>query len=286
MRSPTEDDVPLLTEEKEDADFYPSTCEAETGSIRRCYIATVLLVSLGSNVVLLLATAYLAVRQSQSIEWKGARPVFTPAREAVIHELVQFASVRHTKSRFDGPPTDEVDAAWHELYGAGISAIPKSAAALLPNRTEAYTGDEQHYIIELDVFHQLHCLVRFFTIIGKLAADLIGAQNLVRKAAWPEHYPDAQEARYSLLKGGGVFDHVDHCLNAIRESLVCNADLTPVTWHWNERDQISGVEFNAVHTCVNWDNIHAWAAENAARIKFNAHHHVQDDLVFPDDPKF
>ncbi|KAF7978949.1 hypothetical protein HWV62_44173 [Athelia sp. TMB] len=280
MRSLAEDDVPLLTEEKEGVDFYPSTCESETVSVRRCYLATALFVSVGLNVVLLLATAYLAVKQSQSIEWKA------PAREAVVHELVQFASVRHTKSPFDGPPNDEVDAAWHELYAAGISAIPKSAAALLPNRTEAYTGDEKHYIIELDVFHQLHCLVRFPTIIGKLAANLVGAQNLVRKAAWPEYYPEAREARYSPLNGGGgIFDHVDHCLNAIRESLVCNADLTPVTWHWNERDQISGVEFNAVHTCVNWENIHTWAGENAARIKFDAHHHVQDDLEFPDDPK-
>ena len=101
---------------------------------------------------------------------------------------------------------------------AGISAIPKSAAALLPNRTEAYTGDEQHYIVELDVFHQLHCLVRFPTEIGD-SADLFCNQNLIRKSIWPEHYPEVQEARYTPLEGGGAFDHVDHCLNAIRESL-------------------------------------------------------------------
>ncbi|KAF7981253.1 hypothetical protein HWV62_34129 [Athelia sp. TMB] len=226
MLSPVEDYVPLLREEKDETDSSPSSHESVTTSNRRRHETISLFASLGLNVVLLLVIAYLAVRQSHSIEWKGARPVYT-----------------------------------------GISAIPKSAAALLPNRTEAYTGDEQHYIVELDVFHQLHCL------------------NLIRKSIWPEHYPEVQEARYTPLEGGGAFDHVDHCLNAIRESLTCNADLTPVTWHWNERDQISKFDFDAIHTCVSWEAVHAWTAENTARIKFDSHHHVVDDLKFPDDPK-
>ena len=77
MRSPVEDDVPLLTEEKEEADFYQSPCEDETASTRGRYLATALFVSLGLNVVLLLASAYLAVKQAHSIEWKGARPVYS-----------------------------------------------------------------------------------------------------------------------------------------------------------------------------------------------------------------
>lgn len=44
----------------------------------------------------------------------------------------------------------------------GISAIPKSQAALLPNRTVPFPRQEENYIITLDVFHQLHCLVRPF----------------------------------------------------------------------------------------------------------------------------
>lgn len=41
----------------------------------------------------------------------------------------------------------------------GISSIPKSEAAHLANRTEPFLGDEDSYIVSLDVFHQLHCLV-------------------------------------------------------------------------------------------------------------------------------
>ena len=43
----------------------------------------------------------------------------------------------------------------------GISRIPKSQAEMLPNATEAIPGDEEHYVVELDVFHQLHCLVSY-----------------------------------------------------------------------------------------------------------------------------
>ena len=29
-------------------------------------------------------------------------------------------------------------------------------------------------------------------------------------------------------------DHIGHCIDSIRESLVCNADLTPNVWQWRE----------------------------------------------------
>lgn len=194
MFTPAEDNVPLLAREKDEAHFSLAACESKTVSTCWRYHTTVLVTSLGLNIALLLALVYLAAKQSQSIEWKGARPIYSrshseksdypklmqlflaPAREAVVHELVLFERIRHVKSRFDGPPSDEVDKAWNELYQGnfmkcsllhrmiifdldGISGVTKSAAALLPNGTEAFTGDEQHYIVELDVFHQLHCLV-------------------------------------------------------------------------------------------------------------------------------
>lgn len=104
---------------------------------------------------------------------------------------------------------------------------------------------------------------------------------MVRKAIWPDYYP--QTERFSNFSTG-LFDHVDHCINAIRQSLMCNADLTPVVWHWSERDNSSYVDFNAVHTCKSWDAVHEWAWENTAKVKFDPKKHVTDNLVFPDDP--
>jgi hypothetical protein len=41
-----------------------------------------------------------------------------------------------------------------------MTKIPKSIASNLVNKTYRIPGDEEHYVIQLDVFHQLHCLVR------------------------------------------------------------------------------------------------------------------------------
>jgi len=71
----------------------------------------------------------------------------------------------------------ETDSAWQELYNSEslisiyrvaltdpsdtILRIPKEQAALLPNRTVPIVDDpEGYYISQIDVFHQLHCLVR------------------------------------------------------------------------------------------------------------------------------
>jgi len=42
----------------------------------------------------------------------------------------------------------------------GVSRITKEEASHLTNHTTRLPGDEDHYVVQLDVFHQLHCLVR------------------------------------------------------------------------------------------------------------------------------
>src|SRR5271169_6524457 len=47
--------------------------------------------------------------------------------------------------------------------------------------------------------------------------------------AWPEVHSNAASARFALV-AGQVVDHADHCLNAMRETLMCQADVTPIVW--------------------------------------------------------
>jgi len=44
-------------------------------------------------------------------------------------------------------------------YQVGVSRIPKSQAALMVNKTMAIPGDEGNYVVMLNIFHLLHCLV-------------------------------------------------------------------------------------------------------------------------------
>jgi hypothetical protein len=104
-----------------------------------------------------------------------------PAQAAVEYELVVFHNnFWEDRTPYQGPPNDAVDAAWSELYdgipcrllpvleetiltitiGVGIIAIDGHSASLLPNETLPIPGDDQdRYIVGLEVFHQLHCLV-------------------------------------------------------------------------------------------------------------------------------
>lgn len=50
------------------------------------------------------------------------------------------------------------------IFVVGISRIPKAHADKLPNKTIADPNDDRFSVMALDVFHQLHCLVRTFTL--------------------------------------------------------------------------------------------------------------------------
>lgn len=101
---------------------------------------------------------------------------------------------------------------------------------------------------------------------------------------WPEYYPESQQLRFANLVDGSIIDHLDHCVNAIRASLMCNADLTPLVWRWYPQYNASMPDFDITHTCVNWDRIQDWTVANAAKVKIDIHHHVVDDLKLPSDP--
>lgn len=59
----------------------------------------------------------------------------------------------------------------------GVSAIPKSEAAKLAGHTLRFSDDPDNYVVILDVFHQLHCLVRTVCLAFLLGRYLISATS-------------------------------------------------------------------------------------------------------------
>ena len=52
----------------------------------------------------------------------------------------------------------------------------------------------------------------------------------------------------------------DHCINAIREALMCSSDVTPITFHYvSEEDHHVFPNLAATHTCRDFDVIKDWA---------------------------
>lgn len=57
----------------------------------------------------------------------------------------------------------------------------------------------------------------------------------------------------------------EHCIDTIRQSLQCSADISPVLYHWDGYvGEVKG-DARTVHTCRNFTKIQEWAA--AHRVK-------------------
>lgn len=109
---------------------------------------------------------------------------------------------------------------------------------------------------------------------------------MLRQAMWPERYPDALKDRFSNpthLANAPPFDHTDHCINSLRETIMCHADTVPVVWQWSDKVQAATPRFDVAHTCKDYRKIHSWAQKMRSTIHFDGKVHIVDDLVFPDD---
>lgn len=77
--------------------------------------------------------------------------------------------------------------------------------------------------------------------------------------------------------------HLDHCIDSIRQSLMCSADITPLpfVW-WRKYDQLMPASA-VTHTCRDFSAIQDWAKEHTAG-KFDhyvrAHDPLGDQVVY------
>lgn len=139
---------------------------------------------------------------------------------------------------------------------AGIVLIPPERLPSLNRSTEedfveVEKGSISGYIGEIEVFHHLHCL------------------NFVRQYIWSESYNEDQLP--SLLNHEGERSgevnklHASHCIEVMRQALMCNADLTPYLMFKTPGEASPVTEdFNASHKCKKFDRIMDWMKANSA----------------------
>ena len=79
----------------------------------------------------------------------------------------------------------------------------------------------------------------------------------------PEYYkadtpgPDGEDELFG-------FHHLNHCVDAIRQSLMCNPDITPLVWQWSDEAQRQIPRANVLHTCRDFSHIQSWARNHQA----------------------
>ncbi|KAF2845811.1 hypothetical protein T440DRAFT_258355 [Plenodomus tracheiphilus IPT5] len=131
---------------------------------------------------------------------------------------------------FGEPPSELSDAAWASLFPkhGGFFVHPE----LAPKRSA------------FSVFHQMHCLDElrhgFYVLHDQVQAySKVTSDRAASKRALQDH----------------SLGHIRHCIDLLRQSLMCNADLTVEL----KDEQLGGVTgFGTVHHCVDWSELLDW----------------------------
>ncbi|KAK0620542.1 hypothetical protein B0T14DRAFT_586967 [Immersiella caudata] len=172
--------------------------------------------------------------------------------------IIDDVKMRYHEVRFDGrfadanvfrgePPSPEVDKAWESL-GVGYRPVMISddkayRSGLTTNHTRRNSKYGGGYPVYVEGLHQLHCL------------------NLLRKSLYYNY-------EYYHTQGKGPFSdpdkvlhwHVSHCVDFIRQRLMCDVDIGVFGSVWvNRTDPRPFVDFNTRHVCRDFEAVRAWA---------------------------
>lgn len=143
--------------------------------------------------------------------------------------------------KFAGAPED-VDEAWDYLLEpinirTSKEELKKARATFSKDIVQLTNGD---YVSVLSVHHELHCL------------------NALRMNIFHDYYfpnATAEEEEYNIL-------HMTHCVDTIRRSLMCKADVGLYTAYWiGDHNAFPNKELRSESetVCVNWEAIDAWS---------------------------
>ncbi|EFY91735.1 hypothetical protein MAC_02325 [Metarhizium acridum CQMa 102] len=209
--------------------------------------------------------------------WVGTRVSMRKA--SVDQECAAYASQwckRPQVGQQQGSP--EVDEAWEDLgvnYRAGIISYEDGlASGLNPyfvQRAAKYGGG---FLVNVEGMHHLHCLVGRFSCSDNLQKLTSSLQNLVRKSLYfnYDHYKQLGEhefvnedvilrphisrclgqnlpsGEYPTPSKNYTYLEVAHCLDAIRQVLMCNVDTGVLGQVWaNSEKPFPFPDFNTNH---------------------------------------
>ena len=136
---------------------------------------------------------------------------------------------------------------------SGFIAVPddwSSSKGLSPAQRFPWDTSKGIYLVNAN--HNLHCLVRQYCEPQKTTADKGCAQKNIR-SAYMEYINGQKQSK--------TFSHINHCLDALRQDIICNADDTP-RYTTSTLDPESGV--GQLRRCRSWDQLQQWSRGRTA----------------------
>ncbi|KAG2127963.1 hypothetical protein DEU56DRAFT_742122, partial [Suillus clintonianus] len=172
-------------------------------------------------------------------------------------------------SIYRGTPNPELDAAWDAISddARSVRLMPDELlrSGEKPSPSMARYPDEYGggYMATISAIHMLHCT------------------NILRRASYGDYY---RSSDYALNGSPEIWrTHLDHCIEMLRQNIMCRGDVSMVTYDWVEGDELPSPNFDVPHQCRNFEKILDWVDEHRVIVPKSKMVRLEDtiDLLSP-----
>ncbi|KAG1820567.1 uncharacterized protein BJ212DRAFT_1038226 [Suillus subaureus] len=193
--------------------------------------------------------------------------LYSPANEAIESKgIVRFNGSWDRREVYRGSPSPDLEAAWDRVTANGrpmgitleqLLEIEEEPAPFMARYPEEYGGN---YLAIVEVIHHLHCI------------------NIVRRSTWRNHYmaEDPDFIRWRI--------HPDHCVEILRQAIMCPSDVTMVNYDWVEGLDDPYPNFNIPHQCRDFEKILTWVDDRRVNIPPSKLIRQEDNVDLPYPP--
>lgn len=143
-------------------------------------------------------------------------------------------------SKFKGPSVEDVAKEWtatlNQPHNLRVHPSQMTAANLSSIRLSDGSGD---YIVQPVAYHMLHCLYTLY------------------RYAHPEFYGEDPAGP------AWVVEHTEHCIENLRQFVLCHAGAGASTFRWLESRKIPWPVLDTEETCIDWQYFDDWVQEHS-----------------------
>ncbi|KAK3673243.1 hypothetical protein LTR78_006788 [Recurvomyces mirabilis] len=86
----------------------------------------------------------------------------------------------------------------------------------------------------------------------------------------PDYYADEMQHEQMIVLPSHIFpDHIEHCLDMLRQYLMCQPSSAIWTYDWDESKNKDNPadDLHIEHQCVDWEMLDGWARERVFDIE-------------------
>ncbi|KAH9834222.1 uncharacterized protein C8Q71DRAFT_166840 [Rhodofomes roseus] len=244
-----EDDSEKLLHQDAPAQEWSSTLKASSGerAFRRWW-------PWAAHAVLLSVSLTILFTAWRTEDARCARKLstYSPALEAVEYKDIVFDGVLDSPSEYRGPPSTAIDNAWNRIQlntstfihpiRIQESDLAKFGQTKRPSLAYYQEEDGGGIYASIEVGHQLHCL------------------DMLRQNSYVDHYGSSDE---NYVKRPEFYRiHIDHCIEMIRQVLMCNSDVGLLTFDWVAGFDVPFPNFSTQHKCRDFERVYDWYERN------------------------